>query len=111
MAKKTNPSTKNEKDAIQLIEEQLQTVYDPEFPVVDIFTLGLIYDIQVDEDKVSILMTFTSPSCPMADMIEQMVKNAILEKMPTCEVNVEITFDPMRSPGMIKDEDLQRMFE
>lgn len=95
------------------IEKQLQTVYDPEFPVIDIFTLGLIYDISIDNKNqtIHILMTFTTPACPMGEMLEQMTKNAIHEVYPGREVMVEITFDPMRTPKMIKDEDLQRMFE
>lgn len=95
------------------IEQQLQTVYDPEFPVIDIFTLGLIYDISIDDKNqaIHILMTFTTPACPMGDMIEQMVKNAIMEIYPCWDIIIEITFDPLRSPKMIKDEDLQRMFE
>jgi len=56
-------------------------------------------------------MTFTTPACPMGDMIEQMVKNAIMEIYPCWDIIIEITFDPLRSPKMIKDEDLQRMFE
>jgi len=95
------------------IEAQLQTVYDPEFPVVDIRTLGLFYAIDILEEKrhIALLMTFTTPACPMGDMIEQMTKNAIHEIYPDREVGITITFDPMRSPSMIKDEDLQRMFE
>lgn len=95
------------------IEQQLQTVYDPEFPVIDIFTLGLIYDISLEEKNqvIHILMTFTTPACPMGEMIEQMVRNAITEIYPMREVAIEITFEPMRNPKMIKDEDLQRMFD
>ncbi len=95
------------------IEAQLQTVYDPEFPVVDIRTLGLFYAIDIIEEKrqIALLMTFTTPACPMGDMIEQMTKNALHEVYPDWEVAITITFDPMRSPAMIKDEDLQRMFE
>lgn len=98
---------------LETIEQQLMTVYDPEFPVIDIWTLGLIYNITIDDDDslISILMTFTTPACPMGDMIEQMTKNAILDVYPGRAVETEITFDPMRSPKMIKDEDLQRMFE
>lgn len=106
-------TTQTKQEMIDMIEQQLQTVYDPEFPVIDIFTLGLIYHIDIDETKerIDILMTFTTPACPMGEMIEQMVKNAIHEIYPTRDVALEITFDPMRSPKMIKDEDLQRMFE
>lgn len=53
-------------DIVKLICEQLETVYDPEFPIVDIFTLGLVYSIVVDEDEetIAIVMTYTTPSCP-----------------------------------------------
>ena len=95
------------------IEQALQTVYDPDFPVVDIYTLGLIYQVIVDEEKhkVCIVMSFTTPACPMADFLIASVKNATLLVVPEFEVEVEVTFDPMRSPSMIRDADLQRMFE
>lgn len=95
------------------IEQALQTVYDPDFPVVDIYTLGLIYQIIVDEEKhkVRIVMSFTTPACPMADFLIASVKNATLLVVPEFAVEVEVTFDPMRSPSMIRDADLQRMFE
>lgn len=98
---------------LKTIEDQLMTVYDPEFPVIDIWTLGLIYQVTIDDDAslISVLMTFTTPTCPMGDMIEQMVHNALLDVYPARTTEIEITFDPMRSPKMIKDEDLQRMFE
>ncbi|MDR2540811.1 MAG: metal-sulfur cluster assembly factor [Candidatus Peribacteria bacterium] len=95
------------------IIEKLKTVYDPEFPLVDIFTMGLIYDVKVDEEvKVCVItMTFTTPACPMADLLMEMVRNAVLEAVPTREVDVTVSFEPMWTPKMIKDEDLQRMFE
>lgn len=88
----------SEPSLIELIETQLQGVYDPEFPVIDIFTLGLIYDITLNEEQstISILMTFTTPACPMGEMIEAMVENAILEVLPTRHVLITITFDPLR---------------
>ena len=100
-------------DMYEIIVAQLETVYDPEFPVIDIYTLWLIYNIAIDEknSRIDILMTFTTPACPMGDMIEQMTENAILEVYPARAVHIEITFDPLRSPEMIRDEDLQRMFE
>lgn len=95
------------------IEQALQTVYDPDFPVVDIYTLGLIYSITIDESfhKVHIVMSFTTPACPMTDFLIASVKNAALLVVPEYEVEVEITFDPMRSPAMIRNKDLQRMFD
>lgn len=96
----------------QQIIDKLKTVYDPEFPLVDIFTMGLIYGITIEEKekKIWITMTFTTPTCPMADMMIEMVKNATLEVAPDRQVTVEISFDPIRSPEMIKDDDLKRMF-
>jgi metal-sulfur cluster biosynthetic enzyme len=94
------------------IIEKLKTVYDPEFPLVDMYTLGLIYDIDLKEKSkiCDITMTFTTPACPMADMIMELVKNAVLDVIPKREVNIIVSFDPMWEPSMIKDSDLQKMF-
>ncbi len=80
--------------------------------MIDIYTLWLIYkvDFSPDEKKVDILMTFTTPFCPMADMLKEMVTNAVLEIVPDASVQLEITFEPTWNQTMIKDEDLQRMF-
>lgn len=93
------------------IIEALKEVYDPEFPIVDIYTLWLIYNIDVQEGKIFLLITLTSPACPMADMIVDNIKTAISDIYPEAEVDVEITFEPMWSPDSIKDEDLKRMFD
>jgi len=98
-------------EIIQSIEEKLKTVYDPEFPLIDVFTLGLIYDIQIKENSVKILMTFTTPYCPMEEMLKAMIKNAINEILPDHEVILTVTFDPMWTIEKIKDPDLKRMFE
>ena len=92
------------------IIECLKTVYDPEFPMVDLYTLGLIYDVQLNKNTVNILMTYTTIACPLWDMLQQLVKNAIIDKYHDYEVNIEITFDPMWSPKMIKDTDIQKLF-
>lgn len=98
---------------INTIEDALKTVYDPEFPMVDIFTLGLIYDVKLDDKnkKINVLMTFTTPACPMAEMLQDMIKNTLKETLKDYETAITITFDPMRSMDMIKDPDLKRMFE
>lgn len=82
----------------------LKTIYDPEIPV-DIFELGLIYDVFVNENNgVKILMTLTSPNCPVAETlpieIEEKVKT--LEEVDTAEV--EITFEPMWTQDMMSEE-------
>ncbi|HPC34351.1 MAG TPA: iron-sulfur cluster assembly protein [Candidatus Absconditabacterales bacterium] len=91
----------------------LKTVYDPEFPMIDLYTLGLIYDIKINKkDKIiDLLMTYTTPSCPMGELLQQLCKNAINEKFPDFVVEIEITFDPMRKVSFIKDEDLQKLFQ
>ncbi len=91
----------------------LKTVYDPEFPMIDLYTLGLIYDIKINKkDKIiDLLMTYTTPSCPMWELLQQLCKNAINEKFPDFVVEIEITFDPMRKVSFIRDKDLQKLFQ
>ncbi len=103
--------TKTNSNDIDKITNILKEVYDPEFPLVDIYTLWLIYDVTIKENKIFVLMTFTSPVCPMWDYLIEMVKTWINKEFPEMEVDVEITFEPMRSPENIKDEDLKLMFQ
>ncbi len=88
-------------------------MYDPEFPLIDIYTMGLIYKITIDteEHNIHLLMTLTSPSCPAGDIIEQMIRNAIISVYPEWMLEIEITFEPPRTYHMMKDDDLKRMFE
>lgn len=86
------------------IVEVLKTIYDPEIPV-DIYELGLIYDVFVNEkNDVKILMTLTSPNCPVAETLPVEVE----EKVKTIDVvnnaEVEITFDPMWTQDMMSEE-------
>ncbi|WP_196885720.1 SUF system Fe-S cluster assembly protein [Aureivirga sp. CE67] len=82
----------------------LKTIYDPEIPV-DIYELGLIYDVMVSEDNdVKILMTLTSPNCPVAETLPVEVEEKVktLEEVDNCEV--EITFDPTWTQDMMSEE-------
>ncbi len=88
----------------------LKTVYDPEIPILDIYNMGLVYDVSVKDNDVNIVMTLTSPACPMGDMILEMVKNSITEKYPQANVNVDLVFEPMWTPEMIKDKEIKEMF-
>jgi metal-sulfur cluster biosynthetic enzyme len=56
-------------------------------------------------------MTFTSPSCPAAELIETMIKNAVSERLPTYALEIIIVRDPAWTYHMMKDDDLKRMFE
>ncbi len=86
------------------IVEMLKTIYDPEIPV-DIFELGLIYDVMVSENNdVKILMTLTSPNCPVAETLPVEIEEKVrtIEEVDTAEV--EITFDPMWTQDMMSEE-------
>ncbi|NOZ43670.1 MAG: DUF59 domain-containing protein [bacterium] len=99
-------------DKKEAIISSLKQVYDPEFPIVDIYTLGLIYRIDIHEElaQVDLVMTFTTPSCPLADTIKEMVRNAVLNVLPDYVVEIEVSFDPMWNIDMVKDPDVKRMF-
>jgi len=71
----------------------LKKVYDPEIPV-DIFEMGLVYDIRINESNIGIVMTLTSPSCPAAQSIPEDVKYRIMEIDGVEHVDVEIVWDP-----------------
>ena len=82
----------------------LKTIYDPEIPV-DIYELGLIYDVMINEDNdVKILMTLTSPNCPVAETLPVEVEEKVktLKEINDCEV--EITFDPTWTQDMMSEE-------
>src|SRR5210317_602398 len=86
------------------IVEVLKSIYDPEIPV-DIYELGLIYDVFVNEnDEVKILMTLTTPNCPVAETLPQEVEEKIksLDEVKTAEV--EITFDPPWTKDLMSEE-------
>ena len=71
----------------------LKTVFDPEIPV-NIWDMGLIYDIQINEKKIVITMTFTSPTCPMMDELLAMVKNVVANVAPGYAVDVNLVWEP-----------------
>ena len=86
------------------IVEMLKTIYDPEIPV-DIFELGLIYEVRIDEDQhVEIDMTLTSPNCPVAETLPKEVeyKVASVEHVKSAKVN--IVFDPPWDKDMMSEE-------
>ncbi len=97
--------TQEEKSNIeQRIIEVLKTVYDPEIPV-NIYDLGLIYEILVDDDgHVNIKMTFTAPSCPAADFILEDVRSKIEAVMGVTSANVEMVFEPEWDKSMMTEE-------
>ena len=82
----------------------LKSIFDPEIPV-DIYELGLIYDVMVSEENdIKILMTLTSPNCPVAETLPVEVEERVktLEEVRNCEV--EITFDPTWTQDLMSEE-------
>ena len=83
----------------------IKTCYDPEIPV-DIYELGLIYEINVDPgNNVHIMMTLTSPMCPVAESLPIDVENKVKTLEDVNEVKVEITFDPPWEQSMMSEAD------
>ncbi|MEM8999094.1 MAG: DUF59 domain-containing protein [Bacteroidota bacterium] len=86
------------------IVKVLKTIYDPEIPV-DIYELGLIYDVFVNEaNDVKILMTLTSPNCPVAETLPVEVEEKVKSLDALNDVAVEITFDPPWSQELMSEE-------
>lgn len=86
------------------IVSALKTVYDPEIPA-DIFELGLIYKIDIDDDRmVKIMMTLTAPGCPVAGEMPGWVQNAVGAVEGVSGVEVEMTFDPPWTPDRMSEE-------
>jgi FeS assembly SUF system protein len=113
MPKPIDVETETPKRAMTTIErslfeneviEQIRMVYDPEIPV-NVYDLGLIYDIQVDDDKnTHIVMTLTSPMCPVAGSLPGEVESAVRGTPGIGEVTIELTWDPPFTIEMMSDE-------
>lgn len=86
------------------VVDMLKTIYDPEIPV-DIFELGLIYEVQIDEDKnVEIQMTLTSPNCPVAESLPKEVEDKVSGIDGITKATVNIVFDPPWDKDMMSEE-------
>ena len=86
------------------IVKVLKTIFDPEIPV-DIYELGLIYDVLVNEDsEVKILMTLTTPNCPVAETLPLEVEEKIKSISMVKDAEVEITCDPPWSQDLMSEE-------
>jgi len=88
------------------IVQILRRVYDPEIPV-NIYDLGLIYDININEQGIAeITMTLTAPNCPMADQLLMDVKQNVASAEGIKDVNINLVFDPPWDKSMMSDEAL-----
>ena len=82
----------------------LKTIYDPEIPV-DIYELGLIYDVQIsDEGEAKVLMTLTTPNCPVEESLPMEVEEKVGEIEGITKSKVEITFEPEWEKDMMSEE-------
>ena len=88
----------------QEIIKKLKTVFDPHIPI-SVYDLGLILDIDIENKKdVFVKMTFTTPSCPMKQVIAKRVENAVKEIKGVGKVEINLVFDIKWDPSMIKKE-------
>lgn len=88
------------------IYDRLKTVMDPELNV-DIVSLGLIYEAEIKKNgKIKILMTLTTPGCPLAPVIDQMVRDALFDLVDDTDrdVVINLTFDPPWVTDMMSEE-------
>lgn len=86
------------------IVQVLKSIYDPEIPV-DIYELGLIYDVFVNEDyDVKVLMTLTTPNCPVAETLPLEVEEKVRSLDDVKNATVEITFDPPWTQDLMSEE-------
>lgn len=83
--------------------EVLKTIYDPEIPV-NIWDLGLIYDISITDSEINIKMTFTSPTCPMMEDLLQQVHDTVSVISGGRDVNIELVWDPPWDLSRLSDE-------
>ena len=84
------------------IIDEIKKIYDPELPV-NIYELGLIYDIKVNGSKAEIKMTLTTPNCPVAESLPKEVKEGAMQVEGIDDVNLELVWDPPWNKDMMSD--------
>ena len=89
-------------DIKEKIITEIKTIYDPEIPV-NIYDLGLIYDVQVDKKKAKIKMTLTSPNCPVAESLPKDVKDVAMQVEEIDDVDLELVWDPPWNKNMMSE--------
>ncbi len=81
---------------------EIKKIYDPEIPV-NIYELGLIYDISIKDKDVSVKMTLTSPNCPVAESLPNEVKDSIMELKEVNKVDLDLVWDPPWDKSMMSE--------
>ena len=82
--------------------EEIKKIYDPEIPV-NIYELGLIYDIYVDGKNISVKMTLTTPNCPVAESLPKEVKEGAMQVEGIEDVDLELVWDPPWNKDMMSE--------
>ena len=88
--------------AKEKIIEEIKKIYDPELPV-NIYELGLIYDIQVEDTKAKIKMTLTTPNCPVAESLPKEVKDGAMQVEEIEDVDLQLVWDPPWNKDMMSE--------
>ena len=89
-------------DLREQVIAEIRKIYDPEIPV-NIYELGLIYDVKVKEDAVKIIMTLTSPNCPVAESLPQDVKDSAMQVDGIEKVDLDLVFEPVWNKDMMSE--------
>ena len=84
------------------IIEEIKKIYDPEIPV-NIYELGLIYEVSVDKKKANIKMTLTSPNCPVAESLPKEVKDSAMQVEGIEDVDLDLVFEPPWEKSMMSE--------
>ena len=89
-------------NAKEKIIEEIRKIYDPELPV-NIYELGLIYDVQVENNNAKIKMTLTTPNCPVAESLPKEVKDGAMQVEGIENVDLELVWDPPWNKDMMSE--------
>ena len=89
-------------DLREKIITEIRKIYDPEIPV-NIYELGLIYDVKVKEDKAKIIMTLTTPNCPVAESLPKEVKDTAMQVEGINDVDLDLVFEPAWDKSMMSE--------
>ncbi|MDB4193172.1 iron-sulfur cluster assembly protein [Candidatus Pelagibacter sp.] len=89
-------------DLREQVIAEIRKIYDPEIPV-NIYELGLIYDVKVKDDTVKIIMTLTSPNCPVAESLPKDVKDSAMQVEGVEKVDLDLVFEPVWNKDMMSE--------
>ena len=89
-------------DLKEKVIAEIKKIYDPEIPV-NIYELGLIYDISIKDKDVSVKMTLTTPNCPVAESLPKEVKDSIKEIKGVNKVDLDLVWDPPWDKSMMSE--------